>query len=66
MSLRDGVKHIAALPVVAHTTEEGDELGVILIGPHTELPFILSVSTAAEVVVLKRIVGEVLIRSVQP
>ena len=58
-------QHVAAFPIVAHTAEEGNELRVVHVRTHIDLTLILGISTRAKTVVLKGIVGEVLIVSVQ-
>ncbi len=58
-------QHVATFPIVAHTPEEGNELRVVHVRTHIDLTLILGISTRAETVVLKGIVGEVLVVSIQ-
>ena len=60
-----GGKHVSARKVVADTSEEGDELGVVLIAAHANLALLLSILARTEVVGAKAVVGEILVVGVE-
>ena len=64
MAKRSG-EHILASEVVAYTTEESDELGIVLVTAHVYLTFFLIKLTSTQVVWTQSIIREILVGCVQ-
>ena len=58
-------QQVSTVIVVAHTAEECDEFGVVLVTAHKHLAFLLGILTRTHVVGAKTIVREVFVLSVE-
>ena len=58
-------EHVFAVEVVAHTSEEGDELCIVLVAAHEHLAFFLGIFACAHIVIGETVVGEIFVFIVQ-